>query len=527
MRIKLLLKTLLTSTSSRNILKYETDSKKRKNVINELVGKGILYFFLMGYLIFTAYGYGYVGLTEQLPLLNAIVISVMVFIFALMKVNGYLFAFKDYDMLMSLPFSVREIVSSKFLYMYVKDLPWVMSVSVALEIGYGILEKPFFTTYILWTLLSLMLPIIPLIAATILGTLAAAIGSRFRFKKAFQSILIFAFLILCVGAGFFSDRIAQTAEMNEIITDASAALRPIATYYPPTAWFRDGVLYGDIPSILLLIGVSFVAFEITFLIVSRFYRQINSRLMTSATEKKYTMSHLKVKSAERSIAANEFRRLVHSTVYLTNIGFGVVMVVVLSVAALFVNIDQVIQSMFPGVPFTKEFLLPGIPLFVYFFVGMVSSGCCTPSLEGKSNWILQSLPLENRTIYRGKMLFNMLLFAPAGILGCLCLGIKFGGNFLCILALVLCEIALCAFSTAWGMVCGIKFRKLEWTNEIEVVKQGSAIAIYLFPNMLVTMLLLALFIGLGQLTGPILSNLVLALFASVLAFLCYRKVIRM
>lgn len=527
MRINLLLKTLLTSTSSRNILKYETDPRKKHNVIGELVGKGIIYICLMGYLILTAYGYGIMGLTDQLPLLNAIIISVMVFIFAIMKVDGYLFAFKDYDMLMSLPFSVREIVSSKFLYMYVKDLPWVMSVSVALEIGYGILAKPFFTTYILWTLLSLLLPILPLIAATILGTLVAAIGSRFRFKKAFQSILIFAFLILCIGASFFSDRIAQTAEMNELIADASAALRPIAAYYPPAAWFCDGVLHGDIPGILLLLGASFVAFEITFWIVSRFYRQINSRLMTSATAKKYTMSHLKTKSVEHSIATNEFRRLIHSTVYLTNVGFGVVAVVVLSVAVLFVNIDQIMQSMFSGILFSKEFLLPGIPLFIYFFVGMVSSGCCTPSLEGKSNWILQSLPLENRTIYRGKMLFNMLLFTPAGILGCICFGIKCGGDLPCILTLVLCEIALCAFSTAWGMVCGVKFRKLEWTNEIEVVKQGSALAVYLFPNMLVTMLLLALFIGLGQLTGPILSNLVLALFASSLALLCYRKVIRM
>ena len=106
MKTRLLLKTLLVSTSEINILKYETDRKKRNTVIGGLVGKIVLYLFLMAYLVATAYGYGIMGFAGQLPLLNVIIISVMVFIFAIMKVNGYLFAFQDYDMIMSLPFSV-------------------------------------------------------------------------------------------------------------------------------------------------------------------------------------------------------------------------------------------------------------------------------------------------------------------------------------------------------------------------------------------------------------------------------------
>ena len=77
------------------------------------------------------------------------------------------------------------------------------------------------------------------------------------------------------------------------------------------------------------------------------------------------------------------------------------------------------------------------------------------------------------------------------------------------------------------MICGVKFKKLDWTNEIEVVKQGSALTIYLFPNLIVTMLLLAGSVALGQITGPIWMNLILTAVFAVLSLLCYRKVVKM
>lgn len=527
MKTRLLLKTLLVSTSEINILKYETDRKKRNTVIGGLVGKIVLYLFLMAYLVATAYGYGIMGFASQLPLFNVIIISVMVFIFAIMKVNGYLFAFQDYDMIMSLPFSVKTIVSSKFLYMYVKDLPWMMSISLALMAGYGIFEKPFFTTYILWILLSLVLPVLPLIAATILGTLFAAVGSRFKFKKAIQSILIFTFIILCFFSRFFIENLFKNNSVEGVLSNTVSALDSVKSSYPPAAWFCDAILNNDIWSIVLLVLVSFVLFEITFLVISRFYRQVNSGLMANSNTKKYTMTHLKTRRVELSIAICEFKRFLHSTTYLTNMGFGVVMIAFLSVAILFVDVDHALSAMTGGAPFTKEMLLPAIPLFIYFFVGMVSTCCSTPSLEGKSNWILQSLPLENKTIYRGKMLFNMLLYTPVGIMGCICFGVKCGGNLLCVLTFILCEIALCAFSTTWGMICGVKFKKLDWTNEIEVVKQGSALTIYLFPNLFGTMLLIVGAVILGQMMSPIFINLILTAVFAALSLLCYHKVVKM
>ena len=46
---------------------------------------------------------------------------------------------------------------------------------------------------------------------------------------------------------------------------------------------------------------------------------------------------------------------------------------------------------------------------------------------------------------------------------------------------------MCIFSTISGLRSGLKHRRLDWENEIEVIKQGAALAVYLFPNMFLTM----------------------------------------
>ena len=133
----LLLKTLLLSTSQRNIFRYSKDKKKRKKIVGSTIGLFLLYAMLIGYGILMCIGYGAAGIIDAAPVMCAFVISVLAFFFTFFKTNGYLFNFKEYDMLMALPFEARTVAACKFLYMYVKSLPWYLSISFAMLIGYG------------------------------------------------------------------------------------------------------------------------------------------------------------------------------------------------------------------------------------------------------------------------------------------------------------------------------------------------------------------------------------------------------
>ena len=88
-------------------------------------------------------------------------------------------------------------------------------------------------------------------------------------------------------------------------------------------------------------------------------------------------------------------------------------------------------------------------------------------------------------------------------------------------------LALCAFSTAWGCVCGIRHIRLDWENEIEVIKQGAAVVIYMLPNMFVVMGLIVLVVFLGTRMDHRLLTVAEIITASALASLCYTQVLRM
>ena len=66
--------------------------------------------------------------------------------------------------------------------------------------------------------------------------------------------------------------------------------------------------------------------------------------------------------------------------------------------------------------------------------------------------------------------------------------------------------------------------RLDWENEIEVVKQGAAVSIYLLPNMLVTMALIAGTVYLGQFINSLLITGLLIVVVGILAVLSYAKV---
>ena len=139
-----LLKTLLLSTSRINIYRHTKDKKQKGKIVGGIVGLFIIYAMLMGYSIAMCIGYGKMGLTDSIPVLNALLLSVIAFMFTLFKTNGYLFNFREYDMLMSLPFEAKTVAACKFLYMYISSISWYISISAAMMIGYGVYAKPAF-----------------------------------------------------------------------------------------------------------------------------------------------------------------------------------------------------------------------------------------------------------------------------------------------------------------------------------------------------------------------------------------------
>ncbi len=520
----LLLKTLLLSTSGRNIRRYSKDKKKRKRVVMSAVGVVCLFAMLMAYSVAMCVGYGKFGMISAVPETCALTISLLAFVFTLFKTNGYLFNFKEYDMLMSLPFEASTVAGCKFLYMYVKSLLWYVSISVAMLVGYGIYAHPPVVVYPLWLALSLLLPLIPMLAASFLGFLIARISAGFRKTNMVQTVLTLVFVLFCFSIRFILEDLFRNDKVQATLMAASRVTGDAAKLYLPAGWFAGAVTKLRVSDMLLLAGVSVALFAVVFALVGRSYRQINSALKSHAAARRFRMSAQRQRGVVTAIAFKEFKRFTGSTAYMVNGGMGVILAVLVGLITLVIGPEKIIQVVTQGAPISTGMLQPAIPFIVYFLTGMMSTTACSPSLEGRNWWIIQSLPIERRDVYKGKMLFNLLLTVPVMAFTTLCLCVAGKVPATDTVLYLIHGFALCAFSTAWGCVCGVKHMRLDWENEIEVIKQGTAVVIYMLPNMFVVMALTVVSVILGLHMDHRLIALGFTLIAAILAALSYLRV---
>lgn len=521
-----LLKALLLSTSRINTLKHCDDKKKRRKAVGAMIGAGILYAFIMFYCIIMCIGYGHYGLIEEAPVMCAILISVLSFFFTIFKTNGYLFNFKEYDMLMSLPFKSSTVAACKFLYMYIKSLAWYLSISVAMLIGYGVYARPAVYVYPVWIVLTFFLPLIPMLIASFLGFIIARISAGFRKTNIVQTLLTVIFVLACFSLRFVIEGIFRDNKVKQTLGSISSATGSAAKYYLPASWFSDSITKLSALDMLFLIGVSVALFAVVFLIVGKSYTKINSALKSHAASRKYRMQSQKTRSAVSAVAFKEFKRMTGSTNYMVNVALGELLALIVGALTLIFGMEKILSFILHGAPISAKMIQPAIPFIVYFFIGMMASTACSPSLEGKNFWIIKSLPLEMKMVYQGKMLFNMFLTVPFMCVSTLMMCISAKTDALDTVLYLLLGLCLCAFSTARGCVCGIKHLKLEWENEIEVIKQSAAVTIYMLPNLFVAMALTALVVFLGtRINSRIITGAFIVL-SGVWAFIDYKRAIK-
>ena len=520
-----LIKNLLLSTSQWNIYKFCKDKKKRGKIVGNSIGMAVLVLMLLAYCIANCIGFVKYGLEDSIPTTCATIISSLAFFLTLFKTNGYLFNFKEYDMLMSLPYAPKNIAACKFIYMYIKSLPWNMAVSLSMMIVYGVYTKASILMYPVWIILSMFLPVIPMLIASFLGFLIAKAGSGFKNKNIVQTAFMVLLVLLCFGARFFLENMFRNNQTEAVMNSMSDLTGGMGKCYLPLEWFRAAVADMNMVSMLLIIAATVVLFIAVFIPVGRSYRKINSALKSHAAARDFDMKEQKTKSLLNTIAFKEFKRMTGSTTYMTNAAMGQILCVVAGIAVLFVDVNKLLSKALEGAPITAEMLRPAIPFIIYFFLGMVATTAISPSLEGKNYWIVQSLPIRKRTLYFGKMLFNLYFTVPFMLFATITFSISFKASVVETILYIIMGLILCVLSTCWGLICGLKHMRLDWENEIEIVKQSTAVAVYLFPNMLLSMAMIGLLVYLGTFMSSVIISVVLIAILAVITALCVLRVL--
>ena len=498
-----ILKIQFLNQSGLNQLRYENNKKKRGQSVTVLIGITLLGIILVGFSSLIGFGYGIMGMAEVIPGFALTMVSLVTLIFSFLKTSGYLFAFQDYDMLMSLPLSVKTIVTGKFLYMYLNNL--LFSLAVMLPMGSAYLIYSFSLSFavkaaacLMWIVAAVLAPLLPMTVAAVFGTIATAIGSKSRFKVLVQVVFMMIFVCGLIALNIFLNtmEIGDNGEFIHRIEDITQIVQQqVHRFYPISVLFDTAVNKQGILEFLGFVVLSLGVYYLFAVLVAKKYHTINTALMSKGKKTVYHMKEQKARSVIASMVYKEWKRMLSSAPYLLNIGVGMLLSVVASVVCLTVGRSMLMEN-------EKVFKIIlecrySAPFMVAIFLTMSCTTSVSLSLEGKNLWILLSLPVSWKTILKSKMAFNMVFLLPAAFICTVCFGITLQLDALSFLLFFAALVSVISFSTVIGMFFNVCFQKYQWETEVEVVKQGMSVSLGILVNMFLQMILVGASMGLS------------------------------
>ncbi len=408
---------------------------------------------------------------EILPALMMAVTCLVVLVTTTFKIKGTLFGFKDYDMVMSLPVSTAGVAASRLMILYAVNAMFVLILIVPMMIAYGVLMTPSPMFYILGLLIIFFIPLIPIVAASVLGTIIAYAASKFRHSNLLNIIFTMVIILAFMGFSFtIKGNGQELADMGK----AMAAL--VNSIYPLAGLYTRAIVNYDIAAFLIFIAVSLLAFLLYTAVIQFIFKKMNTVMMTGSYRRNFKLREVKTSSPLKALYLKELKRYFASPMYVVNTGFGVVMLTIGAIALLFVDAGQILGNI-PGDAVTVSG-----PMFLTFCVVLTSTTMASISLEGKNLWILKSLPIEVRTIFHSKMAVNLTVLAlclPDAILIGIGLKMTVPQTLLMVLMTVVCSL----FVTFYGLLINLQLPNLNWVNEVVVVKQSAASMTVVFSGL--------------------------------------------
>ncbi|WP_042350801.1 hypothetical protein [Bacillus massiliigorillae] len=438
----------------------------------------IVYMFVISFF----YSYSMASMFEKIgkmELLLAIMMaatSLMTFMVTIYKVNGILFGFRDYDIVMSLPIKTSMVVASRVLMLYVMNLVFSLLLMIPAGVVYAMKVVPGPLFYVLFIVTLLFIPLLPIIAATIIGSVIMIISARFKYANFLNLAMTFAVLLIFMGG-----MMNVNGGVEDLTNMSLALMEQVNTLYPLTGMYVNAVCQYSLLSLLLFIGISIGAFMLYVVIVGAKFKSINTQLMTKRKNGRYQMAEQIQSSPFKALYRKELKRYFSTSIYVLNTAFGLVLYTVVTIALLFMGTEQISEMI--KMPQLSLYINEFAPFVVSVFIVLSCTTMSSISLEGKNLWILQSSPIAVQTICLSKIAVNLTLTVPVIFVNNILLLFVLQTSFIEGILLFAVPLVYTLFIAFMGIVINLKFPNFDWTNEVTVVKQSAASLIATFGGL--------------------------------------------
>ena len=438
--IKINLLTFLDFYKIRNAKNKQELLKSLRGFIFIILGLGVLSFTIFTYLKQTMEAYialkiPYIILAQVFALVSSFTLFTGIY-----KVNGVLFGFKDYDLLMSLPIKKNKVILSKIIILYISNLIYTLLFMLPAYILYITNINVDLAFHLLFFITLLIIPILPIVISTIVGSIIVIISSKFKIKKLMQILLT---IMLMIGILFLSYKLENT-NTYDLANIGKTMVEMFNKIYPLTNLYIEIINNYNIKSLLLFIFIPLLIMFIFIKIIEYNFIDINNALIKESVKSNYKMKELKQNGILLTLYKKEIKKYFSSVNYVLNTGIGSILLT-----------------------------LSVISLVMFIKYGPIIFGCfcllsCTThpsiSLEGKNVWILKSSPIKPIEIFISKIMVNLTILIPTILINMTILSIYLKTSFKTYILSLIIPILCSIFTSIMGIILNCFFINYEYKN---------------------------------------------------------------
>lgn len=425
-----------------------------------------------------------------------------------------LYLAKDNDLLLSLPIPVRTIVMARLVNVYLMGAMYSAVVLVPALAVYWIMLGATAARVVCGVLLFIVVTVFVLLLSCVLGWVVAKISLRLK-NKSFVTVIV---SLLFIAAYYFCYFKANDFIRTLLLNADVYAERIKGAAYGLYLFGRVGE--GDWLAAAVFAAATAAVFALLWTVLSRSFLRIAAG--GGKTKKaRYTERTVREKSVFGALLGKELGRFAASPSYMLNCGLAVLLLPACGVLLLVKGqgFFEALDSVFASRPDSAAVLLCTALCTISCMNDMASPSV---SLEGKSLWIPQSLPVEARTVLRAKTSMQTLLTAVPMLFAALCAAWIVASSPAVRVLICVMPVVYTVFSAVYGTVIGVRMPILSWTNELAPIKQSGAVAIALFGGWAVNVVFAGLYLLAGYRIGAALYLLLWTVLFAAAALLLQR-----
>ena len=424
-----------------------------------------------------------------------------------------LYLAKDNDLLLSMPIPVRVIMTSRLLSVYLMGLMYSGIVILPAILVYWF-TVPVTAGRILGGVVLLVdISLFVLTLSCALGWVVAKISLKLK-RKSFITVIV---SLVFFGLYYFVCFRSQ-AMITDLLLNAEDVGNRIKGIYPLYLFGRVGC--GDGVAMLIVSAVVIALLALVWYLIARSFLHIATASGNTA-KTVYHEKAVKPVSADAALLRKELGRFTSSPLYMLNCGLGTVFLVVLAVLALIKGreVFLMMNALFAG---GEGFVTVLAALCLCLLAGSNDISTPSVSLEGKSLWIAQSLPIDPWQALRAKLRMHLLITELPLVVCAVCVAAVSGAALPEIVMMLVTPMVYVVLSAAFGLFMGLKRPNLNWTSEVAPIKQGLAVFLSMFVGWLVAVALGFLYYALMARVGAVAFLLTVTALFAVLALVLVR-----